>query len=439
MSALARFYASEGYAVSGSDISDSDTLRELRKEHIKITLGHNGRNVPDGALVIRTQAIPPENPEFAAAKQMGLTVLSYPEAVGTLTRRYKTVAISGSHGKSTTTALTALALINAGFDPTVIIGTKLREFGGKNFRKGRSEWLVLEADEFGRAFRHYSPFAAIATNIDREHLDVYKNLRGVQNSFLTFFSNIREVGDLIVNRNDKNTAALEKEIYIIRDANLINVLWHRVNPKLEALAALGKIPGLPGRHNLTNASAAHTLGRALGIAESTIFKTLTDFSGTWRRLEYRGTGRISRATCHIYDDYAHHPTEIRASLAALREKYPKDKIICVYEPHQQERLKKLFSGFSGAFTDTDALILLDIYRVAGREQKPDPKYNSKNLALAIQKKYPKKQVLYLKDPSKLKKSLSLVAERYPLNAVIVMMGAGNIAEHTKELLAKTGK
>ena len=476
MSALARFYASEGYAVSGSDISDSDTLRELRKEHIKITLGHNGRNVPDGALVIRTQAIPPENPEFAAAKQMGLTVLSYPEAVGTLTRRYKTVAISGSHGKSTTTALTALALINAGFDPTVIIGTKLREFGGKNFRKGRSEWLVLEADEFGRAFRHYSPFAAIATNIDREHLDVYKNLRGVQNSFLTFFSNIREGGYLIVNRNDKNTVALEKEIYIIRDANLINVSWHSINPKLEALALAGKLPGLPGQHNLTNASAAHTLGRALGIAESAIFKTLADFRGTWRRLELRGQfrppglkfsakggsasgGNVSslRYDIPVYDDYAHHPTEIRASLAALKEKYPRGKIICVYEPHQQERLKKLFSGFRDAFTDADALILFDIYRVVGRDKKSDRKYNSKNLALAIKKKYPRKEVIYLKNPAKLKKTILLVASgplrpprlgeadpstseaSYLLSPSLVMMGAGNIAEYTKELLAKTGK
>src|SRR3989344_5515742 len=161
MSALARFYASDGYAVSGSDISDSDILSELRKEGMKIVVGHSSRNVPNGALVIRNQAIAPKNPEYVAAKKMGLKIHPFPEAIGSLPRRFKTVAVSGSHGKSTTTALVALTLIRAGFDPTVIIGTKLREFGGKNFRKGRSEWLVLEADEFGRAFRHYSPFAAI--------------------------------------------------------------------------------------------------------------------------------------------------------------------------------------------------------------------------------------------------------------------------------------
>ena len=382
-----------------------------------------------------------------------------------LTGRFKTVAVSGSHGKSTTTALVALTLIRAGFDPTVIIGTKLREFGGKNFRKGRSEWLVLEADEFGRAFHNYSPFAAITTNIDREHLDTYKNLRGVKNSFLAFFSSIKEGGYLVVNRNDKNTAAIEKEIYIIRDANLINVYWHRINPKLEMLSGTGKLPGLPGRHNLMNASAAYTLGRAIGIPESIIFKVLEGFEGTWRRLELRGIFTASglkfnvsslMSDIPVYDDYAHHPTEIRASLAALREKYPGRKIICVYEPHQQERLKKLFSDFRDAFAGADALILLDIYRVAGRDQKPDLKYNSKTLALAIRKKYPRKEVLYLKNPANLKKTIVLVASgplrppklgetdpntseaSYSLSPTLVMMGAGDIVRHTKNLIAKGG-
>ena len=191
MSALARYFLSTGAAVSGSDLAESDITRELEAEGVRIAVGHRAENVRAGTeLVVYSAAVTKDNPELEAALAVGARVVSYPEAVGELTQKFDTIAVAGSHGKSTTTALIALALVRAGLDPTVIVGTKLREFsptgGGSNFRAGKSKWLVLEADEYGRAFHHYTPKVAVVTNIDKEHLDTYKTFPGVAAGFGKF-------------------------------------------------------------------------------------------------------------------------------------------------------------------------------------------------------------------------------------------------------------
>lgn len=467
MSALGRYFRACGLRVSGSDIADSPLLKELRREGIKINIGHKSSNLPKMVnLAVYSQAVNRNNPELAAASKLNIKTVSYPEAIGDLTRRFKTIAVAGSHGKSTTTALVALTLIRAGYDPTVIVGTRLKELNNSNFRQGKSDWLVLEADEYGRAFRYYSPFAAIVTNIDREHLDIYKNIAGVKKSFLKFISNIRENGELVLNQADKNIKSLKKQIQTIARVKRAKIIWYGTNPLVKKCLAPRRSPVLFGRHNISNASAVYALGAVLGIKSSVILKTLENYKGAWRRLEYRDELRImnnelrknsaslplGRRIIHnsgfiipVYDDYAHHPTEIKASLAALREKYPAHKIICVFQPHQQERLQRLFSEFRDAFTDADALILLDVYRVAGRERKPESgiekleSRNSKQLSDAIKKKYPQKEILYLKNPNALKKTISLVASGYSLSPILVMMGAGNIVKYTDQLLSDKKK
>ncbi len=205
MSALARYFLSEKWQVSGSDLSPSDITRELQKEGVKFFAGHKAANIyPNIQLIVYNNAIPENNQELHFARELGLACRTYPEVVGELTKTYKTIAIAGSHGKSTTTSMTALILIEAGLDPTVIVGTKLKEFGppagGKNFRKGKSGYLVLEADEWKAAFHHYSPFVATVTNVDAEHLDFYKTFANVKKSFEKFKSQCHKVVERPTNK-----------------------------------------------------------------------------------------------------------------------------------------------------------------------------------------------------------------------------------------------
>ncbi len=432
MSALARYFLSQNWVVSGSDAAAGVITQSLIKDGLRVKIGHKKGYVPaDAELVVTSQAIGRENPEVREALRRGLRVLTYPEAIGELTRRYKTIAIAGSHGKSTTTALSALTLAKGGFDPTVIVGTNLKEFGGNNFRAGKSELLVLEADEFGRAFHHYSPFVAIVTNIDREHLDVYKNIAAVKKAFLRFLENTVDGGALILNHDDKNLYSLKKEITTLAKKKHLIVVWYSLKDR--STAKIEKTLKIFGEHNISNATAVYQLGRLFSISEKDIFAALGSYGGAWRRMEYRGTTKIKgmKEPALVYDDYAHHPTEIKATLAAFKKQFPKRPLICVFQPHQGKRLKLLFKEFTTAFAVADVVILVPLYKV--RERGEELVRESSDLAAAIKKHAPRKQVIYLEDPRKLQAVLNdLLIPRSPL---VVMMGAGDIVNHTEKLLS----
>lgn len=415
MSALARYFLSEGWKVSGSDLSPSGTTDELKKEGVAVYIGKQSANniqKSGPSLVIYNNAIPKENPELIAAEKSGAAVRSYPEIVGELTKKYKTIAVAGSHGKSTTTAMVSLILIEAGLDPTIIIGTKLKELGGKNFRKGNSGWLVLEADEWRAAFLNYHPYVAAITNIDKEHLDFYKNFANVQKTFEQF----KERCETVVERS--------------------------TNPKLAA--EIKKVLKIPGDHNVNNALNAYAIADYLDIPRQTILKALGKYRGAWRRMEYRGTLSVNRTshsahlrtirdaryTIRVFDDYAHHPSEIRATLAAFKQKWPKNPLICVFQAHQAHRLKALFNDFKTAFKAADRVILFPTYIVAGREQELDKKRSSEALARVVGAEY-------LKNPKDLKKILiKVVSALNPkLSPIIVMMGAGDIINYTENLVS----
>ena len=443
MSALARYFLARGWRVSGSDLSPSSITDELKKEGAAVYIGkHSANNLKNPDLVIYNQAIDLNNPELKEARKLNILCQSYPEAVGSLTKKYKTIAVAGAHGKSTTTAMVSLILIEAGFDPTVIIGTKLKELGGKNFRAGKSlsassgqdRWLVLEADEWKASFLNYFPAFGIITNIDKEHLDFYKNFTNVKKAFAQFKKQCQKIV-----RAPKNPA-LKNEIK--------------------------KVLKIPGEHNVQNASVAYALGRELKIPRSIILKALSKYQGAWRRMEYRGYLRImnnelriknkkliihnSKFIIPVYDDYAHHPTEIKATLAAFKDwprpsgrgspsgprKAAKNALICVFQAHQVERLKLLFNAFKTAFKAADKVILLPTYEVVGRE-----KLATSHLGIAtndLSKKLAKTiGAIYVKNPKKdLKKIIkkTLLAKPYTLNPIIVMMGAGNIFEYTEKLI-----
>ena len=425
MSALARFYQSRGWHVSGSDLSRSEITDALKKEGIHVSIGpHRAANVPStAAKVVYTAAAKTDNPEISGAKRRGIPALSHAQAVGELTREFKTIAVSGAHGKSTTTALIALILRRAGLDPTVIVGTKLRELKNSNFRAGKSDWLVLEADEYRASFLNYSPTIAVITNIDREHLDFYKGIKNIEAAFLKFLKRLKPGGMAVLNRDDPRLRRIAAKL--AKQKSPRSVIWYSQHQP--QAAGIKNVLRIPGRHNVSNALAAYAVGRALRVPVKKIFASLHAYRGSWRRFDYQGT----LAGARVLADYAHHPTEIKATLQAAREKFPRRRIWCVFQPHHYERTHDLFGGFSRAFSDCDTLILLDIYEVAGRERKQKSRnVTSATLAKAITRRGT--PALYLTNPERRLKPF-LKTWLHP-GDVLLMMGAGSIWEMTKALM-----
>jgi len=430
MSSLAYWFLGQKWLVSGSDTQESVITQDLLKRGVRVKIGHKSAYVdPRTDLVIHNQAISRENPELRRAKQLKIGTLSYPQMIGNITRLYTTVAIAGAHGKSTTTALTALIMNKARLDPSVIIGTRLKEFNNTNSRVGKSDYLVLEADEYGRAFLNYQPIYGVITNIDKEHLDIYRDLQDIKNTFLKYISGFRPGGGLVLNKDDRNLFSLKSKIDKIAKKNGLRVVWYSLEGPIAA--KVKKIIQVPGKHNLSNATGAHVLAtKFLGVSEKDSLSAIKSFRGTWRRMEL--VGKYGGAL--VFDDYAHHPTEIKATLSAFKEKYPNKKIVCVFQPHLSDRLTKLFGDFLTAFNDADETLILPIYKVAGRENDAKHK-TSQDLTRSIQKKQPRKPLFYMGHPKDLHLALASFG---PLNKrVIVMMGAGDIVSLTQKLIRAT--
>ena len=410
VSSLAAYFLAKGYKIKGSDIASSETTNYFKKKGVDIIIGkHSSRNIKEGIdLVIYTPAINPSNPELKKAEKEGIKRLSYPEALGEITKKYFTIAISGTHGKSTTTAMLALVMIEAGLDPTVIIGTKLKEFGGTNFRIGKSKYLLIEADEYKKSFLNYHPQLIVNTNIDSDHLDYYGNLDNIIKTFKEYFKKVQKKGAIIANKDDKNTLYTLKKEKSVKYFSLAQKEASKIQRLLK----------VPGEHNLSNALAVLETARFLKIKDSEIIKSLSKYKGSWRRFDifktkYKGIILIS--------DYAHHPTEVEKTLKAVREKYAHRRIKCVFQPHQYKRTLYLFNDFIRVLKNApvNLIILSEIYGVVGREEKDmDRKVNSQKLAEQAGRK-----VIYRKTLKDAKEYLSRgVREK----DVIMIMGAGSI-------------
>src|SRR3989344_5145717 len=270
VSALARYFLSQGWEVSGSDNTPSPLLQELKAEGVKIQIGHQKKNLnSETDLVIYTQATPSDNPELQEARKLRIRTLSYPKALGELTKEFTTITLAGTHGKSTTTALTALALLESKMDPTVIVGAKIPQLGGKNFRLGKSKYLVIEADEYKDAFLNYYPRAALITNLDREHLDYFKDLNHVKRSFRKFINNLDNNGILVLNKDNTPLSSLGKQLKR-------KVIWYSLKEKVLA-QKIKKHLRIYGEHNLSNALGVYKLAIALGIKEKDIFKAFSRY------------------------------------------------------------------------------------------------------------------------------------------------------------------
>jgi UDP-N-acetylmuramate--alanine ligase len=353
ISALAKMAQSKGMEVSGVNDEEGKTVDSLREFGIEVMSRLNldmvqiceGPSFTEADAYIYSDAWLNRGPEIIeAAKKTGKPVVNYAQALGIFSKDYKTIAISGTHGKTTTTAMVADILIEAGFDPTVIVGSFVKKFNS-NFRAGKSEYLIVEADEYNRHMLELYPYIGAITNIEADHLDCYQDLNDIKSAFEKF-----------VQQSEKSV--------------------------VEYFEYLDQVPELsvPGKHNRENAACALAIANLLKIDLEIAQKALTNFSGTWRRLEKRGmteTGMI------IYDDYAHHPSEVKASLQALRELYSQEagwKLTVVFQPHLYSRTKALFDDFVKCFTGADQIILLPIYFA---REDPDPTISSGKLAEAI--------------------------------------------------------
>ena len=297
MSALAQYYLASGHQVSGSDLAPSEMTVLLRKKGARIFIGrHKPGNLPKSIdMVIYTPAAPNSNPELRYAhtlsasakgvsvsggKRYPLKILSYPEVLGELTKKYFTIAVSGTHGKSTTTAMTALILVRAGLDPTVIVGAKLKEFSNSNFRMGKSKYLVIEADEHFASFLHYWPQMIVLTNIEEDHLDYYKSLKNILGAFRQYIEHLPKDGMLIVNADGKNSK------FKIQNSKLHCKIQNYSLYQKEA-EQLRRVLQVPGAHNIANALAALSAARALKIPDRISLKALSEYKGAWRRFEIK--------------------------------------------------------------------------------------------------------------------------------------------------------
>src|SRR3989344_1933631 len=364
VSALAKYYLKKGWRVSGCDLARSEITDQLKKMGAHIRIGDTSKI--DTCIKLRDQysqivyspAVPKNHPERAAARKQGIHELSYPQALGELTRSHCTIAVSGTHGKSTTTAMIGLLLTKAGFDPTVIVGTKLKEFGNSNCRVGKSKYLIIEADEHFASFLNYWPKIIVLTTIEADHLDYWKTLKNLINGFLKYTTHIPQDGTLIANKDDKNIQSiLKKSKTKIQGYSL----------KQKEASVLQRILKVAGQHNVSNALAALTVARLLRIPDKTSYQSLSQYKGSWRRFEIFSIKKPKPHT--LVSDYGHHPTEIKVTLQAAREKWPKKNIRLINQPHQYQRTFYLFKEFVKVLSRLPAqkLILLDIYDVAGRD------------------------------------------------------------------------
>lgn len=369
ISAIARLMLLEGKSVFGSDLSESVIIRDLSKSGAKIKLGQGIELIPkDIDLLIYSTAIEKYDGVFLKKiGKLGIPIFSYPQMLGLVTKGKHTIAVSGTHGKTTTTAMIAKILIEAKLDPSVIVGSLLPK-SKSNLVVGQSDFFVVEACEYNRAFLNIKPEILVITNIEADHLDYYKDIADIKNAFEQFMSQTENI--VVYNGKDINTIALAP----------------RYKKKVvDYTKYLEKVPKLsvPGVHNRMNAAAALAVADILNIKEGIAKKSLAEFSGTWRRLEKKGK---TKEGVIIYDDYAHHPTEIKASLQALRELYPKGdkqnakKITVLFQPHLYSRTKALFADFVKSFKEADRVLLLPIYFA---REDIDESISSEKLAMTM--------------------------------------------------------
>ncbi len=439
LSGIARIFLKEGKILSGSDTVESNLTNKLQKEGMKFFLGQRGENITeDMELVIISAAIKDDNPELKRAKNLKIPVITYAQALGLAMETRVGIAVAGTHGKTTTTAMITFILKEAGEKPDFVIGGEVEELGG-NSGVGNGNFLVAEACEFNRSFLSLKPKVAVVTNIEEDHLDYYHNLQEIKEAFAEFLSLVPPGGFIVLSEQARRCLPKTKTnvfTYGFGEGNdyqatRISLEKDRTNFNLLYQGNF-YIPislSIPGKHNILNSLAAFAVCDRLGIEKKVIFNALKNFKGVARRFEIKG--KFKGIT--IIDDYGHHPTEIKATLSAIRQKYSNNRVIAIFQPHQHSRTRFFLDDFAKAFKKADLVIVPEIYFVRDSEEEKRL-VNSKNLVDKIKKN--RGNALYIPDFHSIVDYLLRIIRPFD---VVLTIGAGPVYQVADELIKRLKK
>ena len=442
MSGIAEVLLNLGYKISGSDLKSSPVTQRLAGLGATIFEGHSSENVTGAEVVVVSSAITPDNPEVTEARNLHIPVIRRAEMLAELMRLKYGVAIAGMHGKTTTTSMVAAVLAAGGLDPTVVVGGRVDAMGS-NARLGRSQYLVAEADESDRSFLKLSPILAVVTNIDREHMDCYRDMRDVKRTFLDFMSRVPFYGTVVLCNDDPVLRRLMPQVqrrvmtygtrrgsdfHIKLAACELNASEHHPLSRFQVNyrgKGLGEFTlRIPGTHNLLNATAAIAVGIGLDVSLEHIRTALDNFRGVDRRFQLRGT----TAGVSVIDDYGHHPTEIRATLAAARQCGYR-RIHVIFQPHRYSRTQSLLDEFAKSFQDADSIFVLEIY---GASEKPIEGITGESLARRIQE-LGGQEARYVESFAEAAEAVSTLADE---GDMILTLGAGSVFQLGPMILEK---
>jgi UDP-N-acetylmuramate--alanine ligase len=424
--------------ISGCDLQSSEITQRLEQLGARISRGHDPAHVASADLLVISSAVDEANPEVAAARQRGIPVIRRAEMLGEIMRLKQGIAVAGTHGKTTTTSLTGMVLTEAGFDPTIVVGGRVRILG-TNARLGKGEYLVAEADEYDRSFLALTPVVAVVTNVEADHLDTYRDLADILDAFATFANRVPFYGAVVGCLDDPGVVALLPRVQkrIVTYGESAQAMLRAREIRLEASGtrfevtdtdegALGTVQlGLPGRHNVLNALAAIAVGRELRIPFLTIARALSAFTGVVRRFEKKG----ERAGVLVVDDYAHHPTEIMATLAAARQVYPERRVVALFQPHLFTRTRDFAPQFGRALLGADLAVVTDVYP---SRERPIPGVTGE-LVVRAAREAGHRNLIYVPDKQRVVEELEKLLRAGDL---LLTMGAGDVVHLGEQYLAR---
>ena len=440
MSGLAQVMQRMGFNVQGSDLSKSKNVERCKKINIKVFSNHRKENLKDATIVVRSSAIKNNNPEIISAKRRKIKIFKRAEMLGHVVSFKKNIIVTGSHGKTTTTSLIAKILSEAKLDPTIVNGGVVNSLGG-NAKLGKGDWSVLEADESDGSFLNLPINYSVVTNIDKEHLDFYKSFKNLKNSFINFINKTPAFGKSFLCSDNKELKSIVSKVNnknfltygFNKNANyrVLNAVYKKNYSIFDLIISTNTSPkriirkiklNLIGSYNILNSVAAIALCSYIGVNLEIIKKSLKEFAGIQRRM----TKVLQHKKNDFFDDYAHHPTEIRSVLQSLKKANPKREIISVFQPHRYSRLGFLKKEFSYSFKDSSKLLLCPVYSAG---EKINKKYDDEKFAKLIGKNS-KVQVILIKDQVELNQFFK---KNLVKDELIVGMGAGSITRWMREI------
>jgi UDP-N-acetylmuramate--alanine ligase len=397
MCGIAEVLLNQGYEISGSDISANASVKRLTNAGVIVFIGHSEANIDGADVIVKSSAVTVENPEIASARERGIPVVRRAEMLAELMRYRHGIAIAGTHGKTTTTSLITAILAEAGRDPTFVVGGRVNSVG-TNAKLGGSRYLVAEADESDASFLHLQPMVSVVTNIEADHMETYGfDFEVMKKTYIEFLHNLPFYGLAVMCIDDEVIRGLLVDVarplltygfsddaaYRISDLRAERRQCHFVIDRPDGLSSLNISLNIPGRHNALNAAAAIAVASDEGISDQAIIDGLFKFGGVGRRFEVIGDYPVEGGNAMLVDDYGHHPTEVKATIQAVRDGWPEKRLVMVFQPHRYTRTRDLYEDFVQVLSEVDVLLVLDVY-AAGEDAIPGA--GSKNICGSIRQR-----------------------------------------------------